>query len=454
MSQVATHASGVDQGRRRLGDPVDVLTVYLGLLFLIPAPLVFEPLGGAGQPSTLFGVGLLVWWLLAGLVPGWRPSIMQPMHGAVLLLVLAVLASYAMAMTDPRLPIEVRGADRGLIRMASLVGVYLFAADGLRSMEQINRLISRIVALASVVATIGLVQFLFGIDIAAMIHVPGLSVNGILVTEDRSLFLRIRATASHPLESGMVLAMALPLALYLVLGSRRRQLWPQLSLVVIGVVALMSVSRSAVLGVGIAGLVVFLGWDRKRQVIALLLSPFILVALRLAVPGLLGTLRSLFANVGNDPSISGRTDDYEIVMSYIAARPMTGLGFGTFIPSVYFTLDNQYLLMLVEGGLFGLVSLIIFFVVAWCCARGSRLRSTDEDDRQLGQAMAAAIAVAAIASTLFDLLSFPMLSGLTFLVVGAAAAAWRTVQSPDHLGRRLLRSPDATRIDRAAGVER
>lgn len=438
----------------RVGGAVDVLTVYLLTLFLIPAPLVFEPLGGAGAPSTLLGVGLLVWWLWAGLVPGWRPSMIQPVHLAVALMVVAVLASYALAMMEPRTAIEVRGADRGLIRVASMVGVLLFAADGLRSMVDVDRLARRVVGLAGVVALIGLVQFVLGIDIASMIQIPGLSVNGVLVTEDRSVFLRIRSTASHPLESGILLAMALPLALYSVLSRRGSGWWQKVSLVAIGVVALLSVSRSAVLGVAVGGLVVFLGWDRRRQVVALLLSPFLLVGLRLVIPGLLGTLRSLFENVDNDPSISGRTDDYKVLAEVVTARPVTGLGFGTFIPSVYITLDNQYLLMLVETGVLGMVALVVFFLVGWFCARGARRRSTDEDDRQLTQALAAATAVAITASALFDLLSFPMLTGMTFLVVGCSAAAWRTVQTPAHRAARLLGSPDAARVGRPAGVER
>ena len=36
----------------------------------------------------------------------------------------------------------------------------------------------------------------------------------------------------------------------------------------------------------------------------------LMAVLMVVRPGLLGTLRSLFTNLGNDPSIEGRTEDY------------------------------------------------------------------------------------------------------------------------------------------------
>ena len=76
----------------------------------------------------------------------------------------------------------------------------------------------------------------------------------------------------------------------------------------------MSVSRSAVIVVAVSFIVLLLGWPRRWRIRALLIMPFAVVGLRLAVPGLVGTLISLFKNVVNDPSVSGRTNDYGVVL--------------------------------------------------------------------------------------------------------------------------------------------
>src|SRR5262249_50929484 len=58
-----------DETRQRKADAVTLLTVYLFLLFAIPAPLVLAPLGGAGGPATIFAALLLGCYLLTLIHP-------------------------------------------------------------------------------------------------------------------------------------------------------------------------------------------------------------------------------------------------------------------------------------------------------------------------------------------------------------------------------------------------
>ena len=53
-----------------------LLTCYLVLLFVVPAGLVFAPLGAAGTPATVFGIVLLLWWVSATLA-GQRPDVLR-----------------------------------------------------------------------------------------------------------------------------------------------------------------------------------------------------------------------------------------------------------------------------------------------------------------------------------------------------------------------------------------
>ena len=59
MTAQAIELSGSDTGLRRT-DAVTLLTFYTFLLLVIPSPLTFSPLGGAGGPDTIFADLLLV----------------------------------------------------------------------------------------------------------------------------------------------------------------------------------------------------------------------------------------------------------------------------------------------------------------------------------------------------------------------------------------------------------
>jgi O-antigen ligase len=159
--------------------------------------------------------------------------------------------------------------------------------------------------------------------------------------------------------------------------------------------------------------------------------------MQFVVPGLFGTLRSLFQNLGTDPSVSGRTSDYALVGDLVAHNPVLGRGFRTFIPEQFILhtgegggtliLDNQYLGTLIEMGVVGLACLVSLFVVVVLCTRNVRRRSSDPATRDLAQSIAAAVMVAMLSFSTFDGLSFPMATSLLFLIVGCAGALRRLV---------------------------
>jgi O-antigen ligase len=240
-----------------------------------------------------------------------------------------------------------------------------------------------------------------------------------------------------------VLALVLPLALHYAVHARaprRLYQWAQLALVGLG--ALVSVSRGATLGIAVALVTVFVAWPRALKRRALLLSPLIALALPSIAPGVLGTLRGLFTNVSNDPSVTGRTDDYALIMPFVRDHPVLGRGFGAFIPQLYplpggrsggsLILDNEYLSTLVQKGIVGVVVLLALFLGAFMVARAARRAGADPVTRDLAQALAAAILVPAVTFAGFDGLSFPMIAGLTFLTVGVIGALWRVTRSQVH----------------------
>ncbi|MFP5372635.1 MAG: hypothetical protein ACLGI3_18075, partial [Actinomycetes bacterium] len=209
--QVAVASPGEVVGRRRRIDPVTVLSAYLFLLVVVPATLVVGPLGAAGAPASLFATGCLAWWVLArvdrrlGLVRG-----RQPMRLVAAGFFVSMMASYAAGAVRVAQAVELRASDRAVLRMLAGLGVLLLAADGVRTRVDLDRLLRNVTIAGGVLAVLGLVQFLFGLEITTYIRIPGLEdlVPPQLI-QQRSVFRRVPGTTSHPIEFGVTLAMLL-----------------------------------------------------------------------------------------------------------------------------------------------------------------------------------------------------------------------------------------------------
>jgi O-antigen ligase len=447
-------------------DAVGALTGFGCLLFLIPSVLVLGPLGAAGSPASVFGLGCLLWWFSARALPMLPLARgQQPVRVAMAVFAAAMLVSYAAGNLRPLDSDEISSADRGLLTLCSWCGLTLVAADMLCSRASIEKLLKRIVILCSVIATVGVVQFMTGVDLAGAVKIPGLSVNGVYQTiQTGGPVRRVAGTASHPIEYGMVLALVLPFALHYAFVATRRKNWWWAMTIVIGVAVPMSLSRSAILGVIAEFLVLFAVWPSRRRATSILIAPVFIVAMRLLIPGLVGTIFSIFSNAGDDPSLQGRADSRAAAGSLIAQSPWFGRGFNTYIPSKFVqlglkgvnhgSLDNQYLGTVVEMGYVGLFALVFLLVVAIGVARGIRIRAADTEARDLGQAFLAAFLATAIGMATFDGLGFSMFTGLFFLLLGVAGASWHLTREDWRRRQRLLGSRVPPRARGPAGGHR
>lgn len=415
----------LESHRKWRPDAVTVLTVVLALLVCLPSRLILAPLGAAGTPATVVSILALLWWFFTPSASALSADAgRQPVRTAIAFFGLVLLAAYLSAAMRPLEAVEARAADRFMIMFVGWCGLALVAADRIPSGERLEALIDRIVLFGGLLAGFGLVQFATGVDVAQHVHVPGLVENHPIESiQIRSGFRRVAGTALHPIEFGVVLATVLPLALRQVLVRRRHR--DRLAVLLIAFALPMSLSRSAVLGSAAALLVLSSGWTWRRRGNALAILLFLLGTQRALVPGLLGTIKSLFLYISVDPSTTGRTDDYAVVWEYVQERPVFGRGAGTFVPEVYRILDNQYLVTLIEAGMLGLLGLLTVLVVAICCARRGRRRSEDDASRELGLALAASVSVSLLSFVTFDALSFPMATGVLFLVIGCCGAFWR-----------------------------
>jgi O-antigen ligase len=146
------------------------------------------------------------------------------------------------------------------------------------------------------------------------------------------------------------------------------------------------------------------------------------------VPGLVGTLIALFTNIAIDPSTGSRTRAIDRAGQEIAQHLWLGRGMGTYLPTKYGYLDNQYLGTIVMAGIVGLAALIFLFLAAGYAAMRARVTSTDPETRELGLTLAACLTIPAISAATFDLLAFSVASGFAFLLMGCSGALLRVVK--------------------------
>ena len=172
-------------------------------------------------------------------------------------------------------------------------------------------------------------------------------------------------------------------------------------------------------------LVLGFAWSPQRRWRTLGFGLVFVVAMRLAVPGLVGTIRALFTSFGEDPSVADRQIDYSFVSDLFNQRPIFGRGFFTFIPTRYDWLDNQYLMTAVETGIVGVLAVLTLFAVGIGISRLVWAVSPDDTTRDLARSLMAALTVPVTTFATFDYMSFATSRSLLFLLLGCAGALWR-----------------------------
>ncbi len=183
----------------------------------------------------------------------------------------------------------------------------------------------------------------------------------------------------------------------------------------------LTVSRTSIIGIALVLAVMVLRWRPQRRWTAIGVVIASVGALKMVIPGLIGTIINLFSSFlsNSDSSTQARTVKYSEILPYLTERPLFGRGFGTFTPDLYFFTDNQYMLSAAEMGAFGLVALLTLYLTGIHQGGAIRRLARTESDRELGQAFFASALVALVISATFDSLSFAMFAGMFFLTLGA-----------------------------------
>lgn len=408
---------------------VELLTVWLVLLFGISATQVVGPLGGLGTPAMLVAVVGAGWWASTRLVPS-APADheVQPLRLYLYLFLGYLLLSYAIAHTRSLTGLEQTGSIRALITWCALSGVALLIMDGMDDLGSLRTVLRRLVWAGVFLSLMGLAQWLTGNLL--LFRIPGLALNHDVVgVGARSIFNRPRGTALHAIEFSVVLAALFPIALHLALETpatekQRRRLGIGAAIIALGVP--ISISRSGIIVLLLSMTIMLAAWGWRRRANAAIVGMIAVPLLWLTVPGLVGTLRGLFRGTENDPSIQARIERVPRVMELIREYPWFGRGVGTYSVDDYFLIDNEVYVSTIELGVVGISLTFGLFILAMVAARTSRHHvGATRETNHLATALTASIAGIVVSLATFDAFHYRILTGVLFLLIGAAGAVWR-----------------------------
>jgi O-antigen ligase len=344
-----------------------------------------------------------------------------------MLYLVSLLIGYAVGIERGLPTIEANAANRWMIGSVAFAGVILLAADGLSTWDRIGLVARGFVWCSVFLAVLGLLQNFLPFDPLAYMQVPGLQSHGLIELQPRGSGFRVPATTGHYLELSSTLAFAWPVALHFTFYSpdrrARRRYGLATLLITAGIAA--TISRTGIVAIGIAALVLMPLWPARRRYNVLAAGLVAVLGLTAVRPGLVRTIYSLFADASSDPSITSRTSRYEMIGFYFAQRPWLGRGTGTWVPPAYHYLDNQWLLTALENGIVGVAALAILHIVAIALAVIAFRRAGTVADRHFCLVLVAIQLIAMFVAYSFDSLAFSTYSTVLGLSIGLCGTVWR-----------------------------
>jgi len=269
---------------------------------------------------------------------------------------------------------EANGAERGLFRMVVFVTLFLACYHIALRLKQAMTLLAIVIASTVGQAAFALYEFVTQQpvklldDLATSIGlIPDplsvrLELDGVF--HRTSGLYRAVTTAPHPIVLSSVIAVGVLLCgVWLLYTNRLRgRIWLGIaaSLLLIGL-PLANSRTGYVILVALAIPVAFLVIEKLPSLILWSIPLILAGAIAFAVsPETPRLLLNSFTDPGDDPNTVVRIERFQRLPELIDERPYLGAGYLTFDPQIQF-FDNAYNLALVELGIIGLASVLMFF---------------------------------------------------------------------------------------------
>jgi O-antigen ligase len=416
------------------------LAGFMAMLFLVPIDAITLPIhlpvNGTLDRPVVVALAMLWFASLAVVSGAARPRLkLGRVHVAVLLFLGVCLASVAVngqALGDMD---ELTLVVKKLALLVSYAVFFFIVASVLRPRE-VPRFAALMVFLGVIVALGTIVEYRTHYNVFYTLWGKVLPVTApnLLDQVDSIGRLTVYGPTLQPLELAAMLAMVLPFAILGAIDAatrRRRVLYAiAVGLLLAGGVA---TARKTSLVVPAAAILVLLAY-RPRQVLRLMLKLGLLLAV--LVHFVINQLEP--GHFNSALTTTDRTARYDAVTPDVLSHPLLGRGYESYDPQKYRILDNQYLDLLITVGLIGLVSYLAIFG-AMMLAAHTTIRGPDPRRSSLALGAFATVASIAIASALFDVLSFPHVPYLLFFVGAMIIALREPSPTPEPARLRVTR---------------
>jgi O-antigen ligase len=416
------------------------------LLAALVLVIMFIPIRRYGSPIHL-AIQLEPYRLLVAFVLlGWTFSLLVDrrvrlrrtgLEGPLLLLTGGVVAS--VLANQGR--INALGVQKDVVKnltflLSFLVVVYLIASV-VRTLADVEFMVKVMVLAGCVVAAFASIETRTGFNVFNHLAgvVPLLKQQSLGYGLTHQYANRAYASAQHPIALGAALVMLVPLSVYLARSSRRAW-WLATAVLMLGVFASRSRTPIVMLAVVVLVLLVFRGREMRRLWPALI--PMVVV-LHFAMPGTVNGLKSKFLPKGGlvtqqaqgtGSTSSGRLAHIAPGIREWSAHAVFGEGFGSRVtegsgPIGHYganasILDNEWLGLLLETGLVGLVAWIWLFG-SFSRQMGRRAR----DPSPLGwlyAGLAASTLAFGVGMFTYDAFGFIQVTFLFFIMLALGAA--------------------------------
>ncbi|TWS21548.1 O-antigen ligase family protein [Tsukamurella asaccharolytica] len=319
--------------------------------------------------------------------------------------------------------------DRYVLGDLYILGTVLFLLTVIRSVGGLRIVLGGLVLGATLSAWFGLVKVGTGIDLAVYFTLPGLNFSDYQIVTNlmREGVARPQGSAGHPLELSAVLTVITPLALALAFDARARQtatfwIWISCAAILAGG-ALVTLSRSAVVGTVAALIVMCWRWPITRVAVGLVAGGAAFGLGLLFQMKFVSSMVTVFAGALGDDSLHSRQRGIDYARENFWEHPWLGQGVGAYPALKQPVLDNQYISRLMEAGVIGLATFVAALVIALVLAcRASAAK--DQAIAELGGGIAGCIAAMLVISLILDTAGFIQIWYLTWLFVALAGVVY------------------------------
>jgi len=439
------------------------VSILLVVVLLIPANLSL----GVSFPVDLepyrVVVGLLLlFWIAALLVDPVLQVRPTPFDRPIGFLVLSVVISTVANVN--LLSLYSESVIKALAVLFSSLLIYFILSSVLQTRSDVDFLVVLLVVGATALGVAALFERATGYNvftlvpqIPGLVQVPGSGSGGLT----REGVVRASASAEHPIALGALLAFITPLSIYL---ASRTRVWLLATFVLI-LGCFVTVSRTPI--VMLAATLIVFSLVRPRHVLGLIaVLPVAVTAAYLLLPGVVGPAVDSFVpagglvqqqstalNQGGSGNV-GRLGDFHYAFQDIKRRPLYGGGLGTRVRGngdglfsregrYLETLDNQWLGVLLDLGILGVISLVWLFATS---ARKllSEARVRGGPDGWLALALAAASVSFGTGMLFFDAFAFTQVTIVFFATLAISAVFLRTL--PESTLGLVDAAPDWNRL--------